>query len=331
MAKPNKKKNSKAVNNPHDKLFKATFGMKSVVKGYFLDVFPKQFSEKLDLETLERESTSYITKDLEETYSDLVWRCQLKSGLPILLSFLFEHKSYKPKRPHLQIGEYQFSAYRIQDQTNPNEPLIQVIPIIVYHGQENWELKEPFESYFGRVEKDFENFLPRFDFILTNIKSYSDEAIRSFNERFLEKIFLAFKHYLDENYIKSHYAELAILRYNDYENEETTFFIHAFDIYLSNIVDISFAEIEKQIEEYKYNNLLNSGEMVAKESFLQKFEKKIHQEGRQEGRQEGQEKMIMDIYQKTGWSAKQISGITSFTEGYIQSVIDKFEKKKMDN
>ena len=124
---------------------------------------------------------------------------------------------------------------------------------------------------------------------------------------------------------------IAIFRYQDYENAEYTFFVHAFDVYLSNLVDVSYEGIIQQIKEYKINNLLNLGEMVATETFFEKVEKKGRLEGREEGLQEGQEKLIIDIYQKTGWSAKEISGITSFTEAYIQSIIDKFEKNKIEN
>lgn len=319
-SKNTKRKSSKHVNNPHDKIFKATFGMRSVIRGYLIDIFPKKFTDLLDLESLERESESYISKNLEETFSDLVWRCKLKTGRPILISFLFEHKSYKPKRPHLQIGEYQFGAYNIQNRTNPNEPLVQIVPIIVYHGQENWELIEPFESYFGEMESLFENFLPKFDFILTNIQSYSDNAIQTFQDRFLEKIFTAFKHYCDKTFIREHYAELWLSSYPNFENEETSFFIHAFGVYLSTIAgDISEEEIIIQLENIS-KNPLKSTDMLASERFLKSLEKKGAQEGRQE--------TIINIYKETGWSAKKIAEITKFSEAYIQSIIDNFDKVK---
>ena len=185
---PRKKRTPKDLNNPHDRLFKATFGMKSVIHGYMTEVFPSKYGDKMDLDTLERDFTSYISSNLEETCSDLVWRCRLKTGRMVQIALLFEHKSYKPKRPHLQLGEYQFGAYRVQDQANPELPLIQVVPIMVYHGDEKWELIAPFASYFGEIDDDFMCFLPTFDFVLTNIQSYPDEVIQAFQVRFLENV-----------------------------------------------------------------------------------------------------------------------------------------------
>ena len=215
----------KELNNPHDKLFKAAFSMKSVILGYMQDVFPAEYGEKLDLETLERDTTSYITKGLEETYSDLVWRCRLKTGRTVQIALLFEHKSYKPRRPHLQMGEYQFSAYRIQDQANSGIPLIQVIPVMVYHGVEKWEIVLPFSSYFGEIDDDFMRFLPSFDFIFTNVQNYPDEVIRTFRVRYVEKIFNAYKHFLDKTYIQQHFAEIWLSNYPDNNEEENAAFI----------------------------------------------------------------------------------------------------------
>ena len=327
--KTKQKTNPQELNNPHDKLFKATFSMKSVILGYMMDVFPAKYREKLDLETLERDQTSYISKNLEETYSDLVWRCQLKTGRQVMISLLFEHKSYKPKRPHLQIGEYQFGAYRIQDQANPDVPLIQVVPILVYHGQEGWTFVEPFESYFEEIDDDFIAFLPKSDFILTNIQSYSDNVIQAFRVRFLEKIFLGFKYFFDKEYLRQHFAEIWLLNYPSTENDETATFIHSFGVYLSAIIGgITDEEIRRQLDEIESKSLNQEEIMVATERFLDNLKKEASKEARQEGRQERQIALILDIYKKTNWSAKQISDITSFTATYIQSVIDEYEKKE---
>ena len=336
MAKRQKTKQKtkpQELNNPHDKLFKATFSMKSVILGYMIDVFPSKYGEKLDFETLERDQTSYISKDLAETYSDLVWRCRLKTGREVMISLLFEHKSYKPKRPHLQMGEYQFGAYRIQDQANPDVPLIQVIPIMVYHGQEGWAFIEPFDSYFGEIDDDFMPFLPSFDFVLTNIQSYSDNVIQAFRVRFLEKIFLAYKHFLDKAYLRQHFAEIWLLNYPSTENDETATFIHSFGVYLSAITGgITDEEIRRQLDEIESKSLNPEEIMVATERFLDNLKKEAskvaRQQGLEQGLEQGQITLILDIYQKTGWSAAQIADITSFTAAYIQSVIDKHEKEE---
>lgn len=41
------------INNPHDKFFKESFSRLEVVKSFIEEVFPKEFSEKINLETLQ--------------------------------------------------------------------------------------------------------------------------------------------------------------------------------------------------------------------------------------------------------------------------------------
>lgn len=308
--------------------------MRPVIVGYLTEVFPKRYGEKLDLTTLELDNNSYMSKDMEETTSDLVWRCRLKTGRMVMLSFLFEHKSYKPKRPHLQMGAYQFSAYLKQDHVNPNIPLVQVVPIMVYHGLDGWAFVEPFETYFDEIDPDFMRFLPCFDFILDNIQTYSDETIRAFNVRFLEKIFLGFKYARDKEFLISHFVELLFGGYLGEENDDISWFINAFDLYLSTQTDggITHTEYEEQRSKLK---LLNPKAMVATESFLQRFKKELRrealqegrQEGRQEARQEERERIVLNIFRKKGWSAIEIADfLEDYSIEFVQSVIDKFEK-----
>jgi hypothetical protein len=65
--------------------------------------------------------------------------------------------------------------------------------------------------------------------------------------------------------------------------------------------------------------------------FFEKAVAEIREEGREQGLEQGmmreREKIIMNIYRKNKHSADLIADLTGFHEQYIQSVIDKFEKK----
>ena len=101
-----------AINNPNDKFFKAVFSMLVVVQDYFDKLFPEHLRDKLDLSTLELDTTTYITPELGAFYSDIVWRCQMKGSKKMVHTcFVFEHKSYVPDYPHIQIGDYKQGAF----------------------------------------------------------------------------------------------------------------------------------------------------------------------------------------------------------------------------
>ncbi len=60
---------------------------------------------------------------------------------------------------------------------------------------------------------------------------------------------------------------------------------------------------------------------------INEIKEEVRQETRQVVIQEEREKTILNIRRKMGFSAEQIANMTDFTIEFVQSVIDKFEKK----
>jgi predicted transposase/invertase (TIGR01784 family) len=166
------------LNNANDKYFKGMMSLVGVVRAFAEQFLPRDVQDKLDLDTLEFDNTSYITDELSEFFADMVWKCQYKNGHQFAkISFLLEHKSYKPTHPHFQLLDYIRGAWRLQAGENKRPTVI--VPIVLYHGKEPWEY-EPLDSYFGVVEPELMRFLPSFDYILVNLQKYSDKVIKAF-------------------------------------------------------------------------------------------------------------------------------------------------------
>ncbi len=98
-------------------------------------------------------------------------------------AFIFlvlEHKSQKEKTCLVQILKYQALLY--SQLLKENAPLVPLIPIIFYHGKEEWHVGDfqdlfpkhvfspPFESFFG---KNVLNFHPR----VLNLNSFDEKAL----------------------------------------------------------------------------------------------------------------------------------------------------------
>ena len=239
------------LKNANDKFFKGMMSLVPVVRAYCEQFLPKNILDKLDLDTLEFDNTSYITDELSEFFADMVWQCRYKKGNEYgKISFLHEHKSYKPTHPHFQLLDYIRGAWRMQMGEKKTPSVI--VPIVLYHGLAPWKV-EPFESYFGEVDADFLRFLPCFDYILVNLQNYSDKAIKAFDSIFLQKSMLAFKHHVDKIYLKIHIVELLVEGYEEKKDDPIDRFIRMFGVYLSSISGMSsheMVEIEKTIAEY---------------------------------------------------------------------------------
>ena len=267
------------IKNENDKFFKGTMSLQLVAKAYIQQFVPENILDKLDIDTLELDNNSYITDELSEFFADMVWQCRYKKGSRYAkISFLHEHKSYKPKYPHFQLLDYIREAWR--QQTASDQDPILTVPIVLYHGLKTWEL-EPMESYFGDLEADFLRFLPSFDFIFINLQKYSDKFIQGLDSIFLQKSLLAFKHHLDKTYLKEHIVELIFSGYNDEITEQMRRFMRMITVYLTAISGMSSAEIKEKIN--TSDNILKSKAMT----IFDEIEEKALDKGRTEGRTEG--------------------------------------------
>jgi hypothetical protein len=79
-------------------------------------------------------------------------------------------------------------------------------------------------------------------------------------------------------------------------------------------------------------SMLYTKEYLTKSSIFENAVTEIRKEEREQGLEQGREQerehLIMNSRQRMGFSAKQIADILGFHAQYVQSVIDKFEKKE---
>ena len=177
----------------HDEFFKASFGRLEIALDYLEQLLPQDVHQTLDLSQLERMNGAWVTPELEEYFSDVVYRCPLKEGKrKVWISFLFEHKSSPDAFPHLQLLRYLLDAW--QEQYKQKQPLSPIVPIVVYHGLRKWR-KRDLSSYFGKtLPQSLLPFLPRFDYVLTSVQTLSDEQILELKKGLLINALLMFKH-----------------------------------------------------------------------------------------------------------------------------------------
>ena len=207
--------NEKKITDPHDTIFKTSFSDKANAIDLINGTFPKEIVENLKLETLTLDSTTYIDRKLKKYYSDLVYTCKYKES-DILITLLFEHKSYLPEFPHVQLLRY---ILNIQEHSIANtNKLIFTLPVVFYHGKDTWK-KRSFSEYFNIKDDFLLKFIPNFDYLVIDLSGYSNDDIKqkitgqllkilmqimkySYNENILnenlEKIFKIGKLYIEE-------------------------------------------------------------------------------------------------------------------------------------
>ena len=128
-----KKTLDELINNINDKIFKSTFQQKESAIEY-LQTFLSNVASKLNLDDLTLKDTNFVSDELEEYFSDVVFETTLKDENlknKIRVILLFEHKkgieSYFDL--YLQLLSYIALIWK-QDREEKRSPTI-IIPLVI--------------------------------------------------------------------------------------------------------------------------------------------------------------------------------------------------------
>src|SRR5690606_2850158 len=177
---------------------------------YFKLALPAYIIEMLDFSTLEQLPGTYVSKDLQTTISDVVYTCQRKDGgSSVHICLLVEHKSARDKYTPVQIGGYIFSGYLLQIKQK-RKRLSPIIPILFYHGRQQWEYWT-LDRLFDGLEEELLGYLPNFNYIYANLRDTPDGVIKAIGNQFLVSALLLLKHTFEELWLSQNFKrELAV-------------------------------------------------------------------------------------------------------------------------
>lgn len=169
------------VNNIHDKLFKYIFKRKEAAIGLLENYLPEKVAEHIAWETLDIESGSYVDEHWRDRYSDVVFSVQAHCQ-ELKLYLLFEHQS---SPDHFMAVRFLSYRNNLWEQIRASDPqlkrLPRVIPVLLYQGDKAWgsgnRLADVLKAA-GELEEDLQVFDGDFQYVLIDLPSLSQEAIK---------------------------------------------------------------------------------------------------------------------------------------------------------
>jgi predicted transposase/invertase (TIGR01784 family) len=136
---------------------------------------------------------SFIDPDLREHFSDLLYRTRLQDGRDAYVYVLFEHKSHPEPLIALQLLRYMVRIWeQVLKQGKPTH--LPIVPVVVYHGVENWRIDVRFQNLFVD-QPALAAYTPDFRYQLCDLSDYGDEGIAG--EVLLKVTLLILKHVFD--------------------------------------------------------------------------------------------------------------------------------------
>ncbi len=290
------------VINPHDSFFRETFGRKEIAASFLREYLPVAIMEKIDLESLRIVKDSFVEKELQHHFSDLLYTAHHQQG-ELYLYFLFEHKSSPDPWVGLQLLRYQVRIWEQHRKQYPKDKLLPaVIPLVLYHGRHKWQVSRKFRSLIVQDDKNLDLFVPDFEYQLHDLSALSDEQIKG---EVLERItLLLLKHIFNPELASRLPGILSLLQ--EVEGKEDV--LEILEVLLRYVVKAT-----KKFDEHELKDILSQSfiEEDIMQTFIDKYIEQGMQQGMQQGVQQGMHKILTSqLISRFGilpeWASKKI-------------------------
>lgn len=126
----------KLTNKPHDYTFRLSLSNKEVAKDFLKTHLPPAILKIINLNTMSIYPNSYITEELEESYSDILYQTKTSNNNDCYVYVLVEHMSKSTWDMPIRMVRYQLDIIESHRRQHPKDrKLPVVVPILVYNGK----------------------------------------------------------------------------------------------------------------------------------------------------------------------------------------------------
>ena len=142
---------------PHDAVFKDLYSIPDVIRSLLTDHVRLDFIEELDFSSLEPLPTNYITPELRQRFTDIVWKVSWKKKWNFFLALLLEFQSAPDEDMALRIHNYTgllIEKLRKSGLVAASDPYPPVFPIVINKGPKVWTSAQSFAEKFPPMPED---------------------------------------------------------------------------------------------------------------------------------------------------------------------------------
>jgi predicted transposase/invertase (TIGR01784 family) len=264
------------IRNPHDLFFREAFSRIEIAHDFIENYLPGEVVATLDLDTLELQKDSFVDPDLREHFSDLLYQVRLRDGSEANVYFLLEHKSSPDVQVAFQLLRYMVRIWE-RAQREKVKPLPPVIPIVVYHGREKWQVSENFNGLFEGTEA-LRPYWPDFRYELQDLSRLEENDLQG--NLLLRATLLTLMRSFDPDLVEhlvDIFSYLAGLANRDLAIE----FLQVVIIYISVTTKDMTAE--------QVNNAISAVFKDDGDAIMGGFVEELIEQGKKEGLEEGQQ------------------------------------------
>jgi hypothetical protein len=169
--------------DPHDTLFKETFGVPEHARGELAAVLPSALVARLDWSTLRAEPASFVSVGEKKRHADVLLSVGVRGGGEVLVYVLLEHQSSADHWMVLRLLRYLVRIWEHWLREHPGaRRLPPVVPVVVAHDPQGWRAPVGLDEALAIDADTLEALrphLPLFRMVLDDLTGASDDALRA--------------------------------------------------------------------------------------------------------------------------------------------------------
>ena len=177
------------ISNPHDRFFREVFSRLALSSEFLSKQLPPAIAATLDFSTLDLRPGSFLDEELQQYYSDLLFRVKLQTGRPAHVYVLLEHKSYIEWFTGLQLLRYKVeiweqvrkeekAAKKGKKRTQERIKLPPIFPLVVYQRKAEWSAPQHFHDLLD-ADAAWLPYQPDFKYELVSVVSLRETELFS--------------------------------------------------------------------------------------------------------------------------------------------------------
>ncbi|MCE8038906.1 Rpn family recombination-promoting nuclease/putative transposase [Halomonas sp. MCCC 1A11062] len=305
----------------HDNSYKLLFSHQRMVRDLLTGFVHEKWVEELDLDSLEKASGSYVTDELRDRESDIVWRVRWGDTwlyVYLLIEFQSRVDRFMPVRIMSYVGLLYQDLIR-QKAFTPSGKLPPVLPIVLYNGERRWNAAQDVAEMVENVSGGLEKYCPTVRYLLLDEKAIVNDPDWPEETRNVVAALFNLEHYRGVDEALNVLGRLVEWLYSEPQEELR----NAFTSWLKQV----WAKRQAPKEHWQELNRLEDLREVY--TMLQErtgqWPKRWKQEGREEGREEALRSTARNLIQTTDLSDRAIADATGLPLDDVKAMRDELQ------
>lgn len=165
----------------HDHLFQVLFGDEREARPLLRTTLSPAIEQSIDWSSLTRLRATQRGRRGKRTICDLLFSVRLRTGPPLLLYVVLEHKSKSTRFDALQMLEQVTAVLRQFRRENPRERFLPpVLPVVVHADQQPWRSPLQVRDLFdlANIPAALHHHLPSLAFVLDDVREQPPDQLR---------------------------------------------------------------------------------------------------------------------------------------------------------